>query len=1303
MEAATLSAAVSATLKLVGNKLAPAFIKKYSSIMGVEKDLQELQDLAEQISCWLQTVNDDAIGDAQWLKNLKDVAYDVEDVVDEFQTKAEKHDTYAEGGILSKYMHTKPKFLVISRWKAANKIKEITKRFAAIVKQRTEISAIANSLPVSQYAQHRNQKNEEMPSLPIGDAESVLGRDHDKSKIIATLIEDKDQQEIKIVSVIGLGGSGKTTFAKLVFNDRDNIEKHFEVRLWVHVSQECHVKKLVEKLFEAITSTKSEHHPLNHMSETISKELTGKRFLLVLDDVWIEDRIQWVSYKEQFMVHLKCAAPTSKILLTTRSGRVAEVVKSTYLFHLPLLSPNDSWQLFTRSFVGKIIPPDLEVVGKEIVRKCCGIPLAIIGLACVLSDMEQIEEWQAISDNSSLDSGGAQDGISACLRLSYIHMPSHLKPCFTICSLFPKGYWIEKENLIDLWIAHDMVAKDPGVRYLEYTAEKYFDSLVQMSFLQEVGKNYGGRVQCRMHDLVHDLAQSILDDNISVGVPNEATSSTKCYRYFSLTEQTMNPPPKHFFRKARAIYIHKDYNEAKFGKALKKAKHLRSVTVDHWKKIPTTMLEIKNLRYLELHGCNEIPEVISDIWSLQALHLSFGNFVELPNSIGKLQKLRTMKLYVCGKLMCLPETIGGFQKISSIVLTNCKKLTVLPNSIGKLQKLRRLELPRCEQIECLPDSMGNCEMISSIVLTNCKKLTVLPNSIGKLQKLRTLELSKCEQLECLPDSIGNCEIISSIVLTDCKKLTVLPNSIGRNEKLRVLRLGNTNIVKLPSSITTLRNLECLDLHNCERLEELPAGIGNLEKLQVLSLQGCENLDGMPVGIGQLSRLQKLDLFVVGKDENYAQISELGNLGSNTEDLTIKVIEPTMEPDDEQKACLKRKTNLQRLVLEWRFWSKYSAGNVNTQLVHGILDGLEPPSGLKKLTMYGYPGMQYARWMQNRVGGGVQGLPLVYFPSLKVMELHSFPNMKHLCGLAELPCLEKLELTDMPSLESISGGPFPSLRGLTLEGMLSLGEVWLVEDKTNKKPDGEEGGGCISCTPQLGRVLYVGNSLSYLSISDCSKLMVKPYLPWSIQDLWLRGCSEHLLQSPCECGFSSSSRFSHVKRFSLRAMTGCGRGWELLQQMKALESLEIEFCEELTELPESLGELQSLQQLTIKRCDSLSSLPLSIGDLTSLRALRIGWCDALEQLPECLEGLRSLREFEITELPKLTCLPQSMCRLSSLVELRIDNCPGITSLPEGIKGLTALRKLWILGCPQALKRQYWHLISHIYDVVIVSLD
>jgi len=791
-------------------------------------------------------------------------------------------------------------------------------------------------------------------------------------------------------------------------------------------------------------------------------------------------------------------------------------------------------------------------VGKDIVKKCGGVPLAIKALAGVLRGMELIGEWQAMRDNNLLHFVGEERGVSvsACLMLSYFHLSSHLKQCFTICSLFPKGHKIDKEQLIDLWIAHDMIItpeSEPGVDYLDYIGHKCFNSLVQMSFLQ-VENEFDGRVTCSMHDLVHDLARSILDDNISLDVPKDPSSCTKSNIYFSLTKRAQNRPRKNLFQKARSIYVD-NFGDAIFG-ALKNARHFRSITI-RTSAIPIAILQVKKLKYLVISGlrCEALPKAISDIWSLQALHVSFSDLLELPKSMGKLKKLRKSNLF------------------------------------------------------------------------------------------------RCRELKCLPDSIGDCEMIQSIDLCKCENLTVLPESIGRIEKLRVLSLGNTNIERLPSSITTLRNLECLDLHQCCELVELPEGIINLEKLQVLKLTGCERLRGMPVGIGQLSRLQKLNLFVVGEGQKFAAISELGNVGRISEVLTIRGIENVMEPDDAHKACLKQKADLQRLELQWR---RCARGEESTKLEQAVLDGLESPPGIKELEIDGYSGRECARWMQNHVGGGVQRLP--YLPFLRVMKLYEFPNLKHLDGLAELPCLEELELWKMPSLESIIGGPFPSLVKLVMWKLPSLGEVWMVAEKS--MPDG-----CNNCTPHLGQVLTVGSCVSNVDISDCPKLEVKPYLPLSLHHLELYRSNEQLLQSPCECNGSASSfsGFSHLKKLLLRGITGCGCGWELLQHMTALESLRILDCDELTELPEcfwsldslqylqvsgcsaicmlpeSLGELQSLQQLAIMQCKSLSGLPQSVVRLTSLRELRIIRCNVFQELPQRLGELRCLRQLEISGL------------------------------------------------------------------------
>jgi Leucine-rich repeat (LRR) protein len=747
-----------------------------------------------------------------WLKRLKDVAYDVDDVVDEFQLKAEKHEAAAGGGLVSKYMFTKPKSFILE-CKVASKIKKIRKRFDAILKQRADFNTIANSLPFGHPVHHMNKTTFEMQSLPIVDAASVLGREQDKDKMITELVKSSVQQEIEIMSVTGLGGSGKSTLAKLIFSDGETIKKHFELTLWVHVSQEFNFCKLIEKLFEAVTKEKSDKHPFDYISEEISERLNGKRFLLVLDDVWTGDRIQW----EQFMVHLKRGSPGSKILLTTHSRKVAEAMESIYIFDLPFLSFDDSWQLFHHSFgaVATGLSPEFQETGKEIVRKCGGVPLAIKSLAGVLRGIERrIEDWQAMRDNNLLNVQEEEHRVASCLRLSNSHLESDLKQCFTICSVFPKGHKIDKEQLIDLWIAHDIISKD-------CIGNKHFNSLVQISFMQNVEEE-NGRVICRMHDLVHDLAQLILGDEISFVVPMEEENSTKSYRYFSLREQPEVNVPKNIFGKARAVYITKCYDRI-FGMALEKAKHLRSVTVGspYVTALPNAIFQISNLKYLSMSRLNyeALPDAISEVWSLQALHI-------------------TDSLY----------------------------------------------------------------------------LLRLPESIGKLKKLRTLNLSGCWYLNRLPDSIGGCHMLSNIDLWHCENLTVLPNSIGRNKELRVLRLGCTRLRRLPS-ITTLENLECLDLRRCHELERLPEGITNLKKLEVLNLEGCVQLRSMLVLKGQeLDRVQNMNIFVVGQGKISAQMSEHANIVDRYDDDLPFGHTFVMEPDDAHKTCLKQKTNIQSLNL-----------------------------------------------------------------------------------------------------------------------------------------------------------------------------------------------------------------------------------------------------------------------------------------------------------------------------------------------------------------------------------------------------
>ncbi|GJM95295.1 hypothetical protein PR202_ga12011 [Eleusine coracana subsp. coracana] len=264
-----------------------------------------------------------------------------------------------------------------------------------------------------------------------------------------------------------LGGSGKTTLAKLVYNDSNIIKKHFEVILWVHVSREFVVEKLVEKLYEAIDGNKADHHALQRMSRIISDKLTGKKFLLVLDAVWTEDHLQW----EQFMVNLSSGTPGSNILLTTRSRKVAEAVDSTYTCKLPLLSEEDSWNVFLQSFGRAMdaLDPEFQQVGTQIVNKCGGVPLAIKVLAGAsikharISELENLDklngELHIISINNVKDPCDAEKVLSS--GSFFLPRPAHgdAKP--------PHLTELKLRRLIDSSFGWDVLWSLTGLQVLE--------------------------------------------------------------------------------------------------------------------------------------------------------------------------------------------------------------------------------------------------------------------------------------------------------------------------------------------------------------------------------------------------------------------------------------------------------------------------------------------------------------------------------------------------------------------------------------------------------------------------------------------------------------------------------------------------------------------------------------------------------------------------------------------------------------------------------------------------------------------
>ncbi|KAK3136647.1 hypothetical protein QOZ80_5BG0440060 [Eleusine coracana subsp. coracana] len=378
-------------LKIAGSRLVSLIESEFVSIIGVKKNLSDLQDINGEITTWLSAVRDLSVEKEQkfhWVVKLKNVAYDIDDLLYEVQLEAENHKRkcYHDNRAMVDCLCVKPRSFLY-RCKLAHKIKAIKAKLAEIVKQRSYMNAIGQNLPVNQPILGRNRAIGELSLLTNVEESEIPTRGQEKSEIICKLLESNEGKGDWIVSIVGLGGSGKTTLAKHICHDH-KIKEHFKYTFWVHVSHEFDMKKLIGKLFQAITKRRSDIHAPQHMVDEISNRLSGEKFLLVLDDAWHEDKDDW----EAFMVLLKNRAPGSKLMLTTRDHKVAEVVKSWYIFELAFLPKAESWSLFLKSYGSKEEDMGSEFIqcGKEIVNKCGGVPLAIKTLGGILCETREI-------------------------------------------------------------------------------------------------------------------------------------------------------------------------------------------------------------------------------------------------------------------------------------------------------------------------------------------------------------------------------------------------------------------------------------------------------------------------------------------------------------------------------------------------------------------------------------------------------------------------------------------------------------------------------------------------------------------------------------------------------------------------------------------------------------------------------------------------------------------------------------------------------------------------------------------------
>jgi len=1229
---------------------------------------------------------DSAVRD--WLRRLKDLAHEIDDFLDACHSdlRAARRRRRRRRG--NPACGPTADCCILRSVIMAHRLRSLRRKLDAVAAGRDRLRLNPNVSPPAHPPAPPKRE-----TISMVDEAKTVGRAADKEKLMKLVLDSASEEDVSVIPIVGFGGLGKTTLAQLVFNDRRANDEVFDPRIWVSMSVDFSLRRLIQPIVSA-TKLKRDLTSLEAIANFLSETFTGKKYLLVLDDVWSENQEEW----ERLKLLLKDGKRGSKIIVTTRNRKVGMMVRTVPPFVLKGLSDDDCWELFK----GKAfeegeddLHPKLVKVGKEIVRKCGGVPLAAKALGSMLRFKRNEESWVAVKDSEiwQLDK---EDTILPSLKLTYDQMPPGLKQCFAYCASFPRNHEIDRDKLIQQWIALGFIQPAKyGCQSVFDQANDYFEHLLWISFLQEVEEHdlskkeleEDGNIKYKIHDLVHDLAQSVAGDEVQIINSKNANGRTEACHYASLADDMGVPKVLwSMLHKVRALhswgyaldtqlFLHsrclrvldlRGSQITELPQSVGRLKHLRYLDVSSSpvRSLPNCISNLHNLQTLHLSNCVNLyvlPMSICSLENLETLNLSSCHFQTLPDSIGHLQNLQNLNMSFCSFLRILPSSIGELQSLQALNFKGCISLETLPDTICRLQSLHFLNLSRCGILHALPKDIGNLSNLLHLNLSQCSDLEAIPNSIGCITRLHTLDMSHCSNLSELPGSIGGLLELQTLILSHHARslalpiatshlpvlqtldlswnigLEELPESIGNLHSLKELILFQCwNLRKLPESITNLMMLESLSLVGCAELAQLPDGMATITNLKHLKNEQCRSLERLPGGFGQWTKLETLSLLIVG--DTYSSIAELKDLNLLTGILKIECCSQKKDlTNDAERANLRNKRKLGTLTVSWTS----SCSSDDLKNVETFLEVLLPPENLEVLEIYGYMGTKFPSWMVKSMES--------WLPNITSLSLGNIPNCICLPPLGLIPYLQSLELRCMSNVRSMGyeiltkgqkNTLYQSLKELHFEDLPEL-EIW----PTSLAMDSEESQHEIFMFPVLKTV----------TVSGCPKMRPNPCLPDAIADLSISNSSE-MLSVGRMFGPSSSKSTSLLRRLWITNCHASSNDWNLLLHRPKLEDLTIEYCEGLHVLPEAIRYLSMLRKLKIDNCTELEVLPEWLGDLITLEHLEISCCKKLVPLPEGLRCLTALEELIVSGCS--SALTENCSKLTGKDWFKISHIPSI---------------------------------------------
>ena len=931
-------------------------------------------------------------------------------------------------------------------------------------------------------------------SVVVDDESCIFGRDNDINKLKHLLLST-DDSKTRIISIVGMGGIGKTALAKVLYNDPE-VKDKFGVRGWALVSNDFFVIRVLETILESITSqaiSRDNLKPQPRKSLNTKKRndasdmttmyrhlllvklqqiLSTASFLIVLDDVWDAKLVDLILLMNIF----GNGETGSRIIITTRDDRVALSIHNFLSIHyLRPLESEDSWSIVSKLAFGASNNQqwsDLEVIGREIAKKCDGLPLASITVATFLCIQLSTDNWNNVlgSDIWELIDYDAQHA----LQFSYRYLSAPLKRCFAYCSMFPKKSILEKNVVVQCWIAEGLVEELSADQ--EIVGEEYFDELVSRSLIHR--RSIGDEeASFEMHSFVHDLATMVLSPYIMRFEKHSPHERVPIFLY------------------NRGLYD--SFNKFDL---LSESKGLRTFLAlplqQQQQQLPFCLLSNK-----------VIHDLLPRMKELRVLSLSnYRSITEVPNSIGNLLYLQYLNLS-CTKIERLPSETCKLYNLKFLLLSGCKRLSELPEDIGKLIDLQHLDVSDTALRE-MPVQLAklvNLQTLSDFSVSkhnggsNVAELGKFPHLHGKLSISQLQNVNN--PFEVVLANMKMKERIDKLALewncgsifSDSQIQSIVLEHLRPSTNLKSLTIKGYGGISFPNWLgeSLFSNMVYLKISNCDDCLWLPplGQLGNLKELIIDGMRSIQTIGTEFYGSDGSLSFQPFPSLEILHFEDMQEWEEWNLIGGTSEEFPcLKTLSLSRCLNLRVGNILEKFPSITKLELRecpQLVQSMPSSDHVFRQPVFLL-------NSLRKLTIDLFP--------------SPMSFPTVVLPkTLKSLIISNCENLEFLSHeyLHHYTSLEELKIAySCNSMISFSLGALPVLKSLFIEGCRNLKSILISEDGSQNNLSFLRSIKIWDCNelesfPQGG--LHTPN-LIYFAVWKCQKLSSLPEAMNTLTDL-----------------------------------------------------------------------------------------------------------------------------------------------------------------------------------------------------------